>query len=112
MREVPTIASKHGGKTISNALSRAAAERESELVRQYWEAFGHKPKIWVAIVMRCPVSVELDDGKHITVYHCGYGVRSDMVNGVPETYRGLFPPHEEEKSKSRDRIAGIATARS
>jgi len=85
-------------RTLANAMSKAAAEREAVAIRQYWSKRGHHPKVWVAIVLK---NVTETDSGAVTSY--GYGVRSDMHGAVPDTVNGLFV----DSDMSREALRGV-----
>jgi len=82
MTDLPVVRDKNGNATMAKALGRGRAQKEARTIREYWSGRGRTPTVWVAPVM------QTKDANGDT--RIGYGVRSDMVNGVPKTVKGVF----------------------
>ena len=72
---------------MAASMSRSHAEKCAAAIREYWARLGHFPDVRVAVIAEFP---GVDKQTGAVVRRCGYGVRSDMHNGVPSSLLGAF----------------------
>tara|TARA_R110000787_G_scaffold52193_2_gene123023 strand:- start:1939 stop:2259 length:321 start_codon:yes stop_codon:yes gene_type:complete len=88
MVETKLFHDKEGGQMV-NALSKSAATRDVDAIISYWKSRGHFPSVWPAIIMQKSILKRIYGVQKTVLKNC-YAARSDMVNGVPATVKGIF----------------------
>jgi len=78
-------------REMASSMSRSHAEKCAASVREYWAKLGHFPSVRVAVIAEFP---GIDKRTGAAIRRCGYGVRSDMHNGVPSSLLGAFFPRD------------------
>jgi hypothetical protein len=85
MKPEPLISTSRP-REMAASMSRSHAEKCAASVREYWQKLGHYPDVRVVVIAEFPGVKKTG----AAIRRCGYGVRSDMRNGVPLSFMGAF----------------------
>ena len=78
-------------REMAASMSRSHAEKCAASVKEYWSKLGHFPSVRVAVIAEFP---GIDKRTGAAIRRCGYGVRSDLRDGVPLSLTGAFFPRD------------------